>query len=182
MTARNWRSTFTAFRMLDAERLPVWKVSRPSAIGRSSSSSVRTTPSPASSAMIIRMPLAPTSMTEMIGGRASPVATGVAATGAVAVIPAGAAFAARSVNVHHRLQTELLQKQVPLVLQRPLVQRHVASRANLEPQLRVARLGLHRRDLLLVVVIQRVRHAQERGEGAHAVPVLVRQLGVASMF
>ncbi len=32
-----------------------------------------------------------------------------------------------------------------------------------------------------MVVIERVRHAQERGEGAHAVAVLVRQLGVAFM-
>src|SRR5262249_51040190 len=58
------------FWMLAAESVPVRKVSRPKASGRSSCSSVRTSPVGRSSAISMRIPLAPTSMTDMTGGAA----------------------------------------------------------------------------------------------------------------
>src|SRR5687767_12310169 len=156
-------------------------------MGRSSSSSVRTPPSGQSSAMSMRMPLAPTSMTERMGGRGSAAtATGAGVVDAEGAVDSGVAEAggtgksgARSANVHHRLQPELLLEQVSLVLQRPLIQGHVPPRANLQPKLRVASLRLHREDLLLVVVIEGVGDAEDRRQRADPVLVLLGQLRVA---
>src|SRR5258705_3421080 len=99
MSVRNCRRTFTAFWMLEAERVPVLKVSRPRAIGRASASRVRTAPSGFSSAMSMRIPLAPMSMTERIG------------------IGAGVGSATRH---HHRLEAEFVAEEVALVHDGPL--------------------------------------------------------------
>src|SRR6185503_6346423 len=158
MIVRNWRSTFTAFWMLAAESVPVLNVSRPSAIGRSKASSVRTVPSGFNSAISMRIPLAPMSMTERTG-----IAVGIGS----------------ATHHHHRLQAELVSKEVALVHDRQLVQRHVAACLHLQPKLRAARLGLHGGHALAMVVIQRVRDAQDRGQGADALLALLVQVPVA---
>src|SRR6266850_383270 len=167
--------------MLAAESVPVRKVSRPSASGRSSCSSVFTWPSGCSSAISMRIPLAPTSMTDMIGGAppGAPAAAG-AAVGAATAAPATPVSTVASVTAgYHRLEPKLALEEVPFVPHRPLVQGHVAARAQLQPQRGAPLLCPHRCDLLAVVVVQRVGHAKDRRQHAYPLAVPIREVPIA---
>src|SRR6267378_6095502 len=121
--ARYCRRMLTAFWMLAADRVPVRKVSRPSASGFCTSSRMRTDPSGLSSARSMRTPLAPTSMTDRTGGA-------LAATG-----PADGTGARSTMGPEHRFQIELLLEQVALLSDRPFVERHVPPGARLQHEL-----------------------------------------------
>src|SRR5262245_2268828 len=134
---------FTAFWMLAAERVPVRKVSRPSASGFWTSSRMRTWPSGLSSARSMRTPLEPTSMTETTAG--APAARAEAAPAGVA----GVDELTLRTGLEHRSQVELVMEQVaPLLGHRPFVQGHVAARPRFQHQLGVLRLGGNRPDPL----------------------------------
>src|SRR6266850_8034582 len=157
MMARYWRSMFTDFWMLAAERVPVRKVSRPSARGFCTSSSSRTEPSGLSSARSMRTPLDPMSMTEMTW-------TGTAA------VTAGVVVLVSGTGLQHRFQAELLLEEIAALLTHgPLVQGHVSARARLHGQLRILGLGRDAEHVLAVIVIQRVRESQECRQGAHLI-------------
>src|SRR5262245_58570467 len=155
--------------MLVAESVPVWKVSRPRDSGRWSSSRVRISPLGRSSAMSMRIPLAPTSMTDITGGPAGTAGT-AAGTGGIAW--------ASATGHHHRLESELILEKVALVLQRPRVEAHVPARAHPELQLRAALLRAYRAHVLLVVVIEGVRHAKDGGERTDPLLILLVERGV----
>src|SRR5947207_731801 len=160
MMARYWRSMFTDFWMLAAERVPVRKVSRPSARGFCTSSSSRTEPSALSSARSMRTPLDPMSMTEMTG--LTPAAAGGAA------VTVGVVVVVSGMGLQHRFQVELLLEEIaPLLPHGPLVQGHVSARARLHGQLRILRLHRDAEHVLAMVVIQRVRQSQDCRQGAH---------------
>src|SRR5438045_9095869 len=124
---------FTAFWMLAAERVPVRKVSRPSASGFCTSSSTRTDASAFSSARSIRTPLEPTSMTERTAG--------APATNAAAVDPGEEDSELSRIGLQHRLELEFVLEEVPpLLAHRPRVQRDVPAAPPPQPQLRISAL------------------------------------------
>src|SRR6267142_5578340 len=162
MIARYWRSMFTDFWMLAAERVPVRNVSRPSARGFWTSSSSRTDPSGLSSARSMRTPLDPMSMTEMTWVATAAPGTATGTVGVVVVVS--------GTGLQHRFQAELLLEEIAALLpDGPLVQGHVSARARLHGQLRILRLRRDAEHVLAVIVIQRVRQSQDRRQGAHLI-------------
>src|SRR5438552_13842077 len=169
MMARYWRSMFTDFWMLAAERVPVRNVSRPRARGFCTSSSSRTEPSGLSSARSMRTPLDPMSMTEMTGvAPAAPTGTAPAIAGVVVVVS--------GMGLQHRFQGELLLEEIAtLFSDGPLVQGDVPPRARLERELGILGLGRDPEHVLAVIVIQRVRQPQDCRQSAHLIAGALRE-------
>src|SRR5438094_825671 len=169
MMARYWRSMFTDFWMLAAERVPVRNVWRPRARGFCTSSSSRTEPAGLSSARSMRTPLDPMSMTEMTGvAPAAPTGTAPAIAGVVVVVS--------GMGLQHRFQGELLLEEIAtLFSDGPLVQGDVPPRARLERELGILGLGRDPEHVLAVIVIQRVRQPQDCRQSAHLIAGALRE-------